>query len=182
MNGHEPVQFTKDMLDRMISEKVRLIRTEAKLTQEQMADVLGLSKKTLVQVEKERKTLGFTAAALVGALFRDSEIMQGMFGESALEVMRLTAFDGIEQGDENGADWISRARTQARYKAMGRRVWWKDEQEGAVYILQSHILTGHCRIIDREDALQYYGADLEEAQVRLRELEEIARDNREKER
>lgn len=180
MNGNQPVQFTKDMLDRMISEKVRLIRTEAKLTQEQMADVLGLSKKTLVQVEKERKTLGFTAAALVGALFRDSEIMQGMFGESALDIIRLTAFDGIEQGEENGGDWISRARIQARYKAMGRRVWWKDEQQGAVYTLQSHILTAHCRIVDRHDALQYYGADPEEAQTRFRELEEAARQNGEK--
>jgi DNA-binding XRE family transcriptional regulator len=176
MNEQHRSHFSKDTFDRMISEKLRLIRTEARLTQEQMAEIIGLSKKTLVQVEKERKTLGFTAAALVGILFRDSEIIQAMFGESVLDIVALTAFEGIQQENEDSKlDWIGRAKTKARYKSMGKRVWWKDEKVGEAYVLQSHILTGHLRIIDRTDALHYYNVDREEAETRFSALENSAK-------
>ena len=38
--------------------KVRLIRTEKGYTQDKMAEILGISKKTLIQVEKERVAWG----------------------------------------------------------------------------------------------------------------------------
>ncbi|AMA74207.1 MULTISPECIES: helix-turn-helix transcriptional regulator [Aneurinibacillus] len=172
MNEQHPPHFSRETFDRMISEKLRLIRTEARLTQEQMADIIGLSKKTLVQVEKERKTLGFTAASLVGILFRNSEIVQAMFGESVVEIIELVAFQGIEQEPSDAKlEWIQRAKTKARYKTMGKRVWWKDEKVGETYLLQSHILTGHLRIIDRADVLHYYSMNLDEAKTKFYELE-----------
>jgi hypothetical protein len=58
---------------------------------------------------------------------------------------------------------------------MGKRVWWKDEKVGEVYILQSHILTGHLRIIDHTDALHYYNADRGEAETRFSALENSAK-------
>ncbi len=46
----------KDYITELISSKLRLIRTESRYTQEKMANVLGISKKTLVQIEKGRST------------------------------------------------------------------------------------------------------------------------------
>ncbi|WP_051330825.1 helix-turn-helix transcriptional regulator [Aneurinibacillus terranovensis] len=172
MDGEQQPTFTKETFNRLISEKIRLIRTEANLTQEQMADVIGLSKKTLVQVEKERKTLGFTASALVGVLFRESEIIQAIFGESVLDLIDLIAFH--ETGREPSGmsmDWIQRAKAKARYKTMGKPIWWKEEKAGHAYSLQTHILTGHFRIVDRENALHYYGLDEDEANKQFNELE-----------
>jgi DNA-binding XRE family transcriptional regulator len=176
MNGQYPPQFTKETFDRMISEKLRLIRTEARLNQEQLAETIGISKKTLVQVEKERKTLGFTASALVGLLFRNSEIVQAMFGDSIVEIIDLIAFHGINSDAAGDSlEWIQEAKMKARYKSTGQRVWWKDEKAGKAYTLQSHILTGHLRIVDNENALHYYGMDPEEAEKHLLVLEQAAK-------
>jgi DNA-binding XRE family transcriptional regulator len=174
MNERVATEFSKDMFDRMISEKVLLIRTEARMTQEQMASMIGLSKKTLVQVEKERKTLGFTAAALVSILFRKSEIIQAMFGESTLDIVELIALQEVRQETSSEShNWIQRAKEKARYKSMGRRIWWKDERVGNEYILQSHILTGHFRIIDRNEILHHYGMDPEQAEMKFTALDQL---------
>ncbi|MED0670298.1 helix-turn-helix transcriptional regulator [Aneurinibacillus aneurinilyticus] len=173
MNESLRTTFTKEIFERMVSEKLRLIRTEARLTQEQMADAIGLSKKTLVQVEKERKTLGFTAAALVGVLFRNSEIVQAMFGDSTLEIVELLAFTEVnpQAGELSGMEWIAQAQAKARYQSTGRRIWWKDEKIGQQYMKQSHILTGHFRIVDKSETIHYYGTDSAEADARLVQLE-----------
>ena len=45
-----------------------------------MAAVLGISKKTLVEIEKGRSSLGWTGAAAFAAIFRESGILQAQFG------------------------------------------------------------------------------------------------------
>lgn len=147
--------LTQELFDRMVSEKLKLIRTEAGLTQDRMAEMIGISKKTLVQVEKGRKTLGFTAAALVAVLFRHREMVQSLFGESVLEVVELAA---------------AQSSIRAWYKTMGGKVWWTKVAERERYLLQQHVLTGHYRIIDRDRYLHYYSLDRDEAHLRLDEL------------
>lgn len=149
-------QFSQADFDKMISGKIRLIRTEADLTQDKMAETIGISKKTLVQVEKGRQTLGFTAAALVAVLFRRGEIMQSMLGDSALEVVDLVA---------------TKRKSKASYKTMGGKVWWTEEKKTSSYIVQRHILTGHYRILDHDHYLQFYSMDRKETLKRLQELE-----------
>ena len=41
----------KTMYDEMVSERARMIRSEADLTQERFAEMIGISKKTLVEAE-----------------------------------------------------------------------------------------------------------------------------------
>lgn len=48
----------KEYITELISSKLRLIRAESGYTQEKMANVLGMSKKTLVQIEKGRSAAG----------------------------------------------------------------------------------------------------------------------------
>ena len=44
----------------LLSSKMKLIRVEKGYTQDKMAEVLGISKKTLVQIEKERTQANWT--------------------------------------------------------------------------------------------------------------------------
>ncbi|WP_255298377.1 helix-turn-helix transcriptional regulator [Brevibacillus dissolubilis] len=150
------MEFTQEQFAAMISEKCKLIRTEAGYTQDRMAEIVGLSKKTLVQVEKGRQALNFTAAALIAVLFRRGEIIQSMYGDSVLEIVDLVS---------------TKTTSKAWYKTMGGKVWWNEMRKTAHFCLQKHVLTGHYRILDHADYLHYYSMDEEESYARLQELE-----------
>ena len=66
---------------------MKLIRTESGYSQELMADILGISKKTLVQIEKGRITGGWTVVVAVCALFKESEIIQNTFAGDPLDIL-----------------------------------------------------------------------------------------------
>ncbi len=55
-----------------IDEKLKLIRNEKGFTQDKMAEIIGISKKTLVQIEKGRVSIGWTDAVDEGIVdFRE---------------------------------------------------------------------------------------------------------------
>ena len=60
--------MNKETVIDLISNNVRLILLEKGYSQEKMATVLGISKKTLVQVEKERTLISWTNAVAVTSL------------------------------------------------------------------------------------------------------------------
>ncbi|MEH7463061.1 hypothetical protein V7166_13550 [Bacillus thuringiensis] len=60
--------MNKETVIDLISKNVRLIRLEKGYSQEKMTTVLGISKKTLVQVEKERTLISWTNAVAVTSL------------------------------------------------------------------------------------------------------------------
>ncbi|WP_139223960.1 helix-turn-helix transcriptional regulator [Lentibacillus halodurans] len=70
-----------------ISAKMKLIRIENNYTQEQMATVLGISKKSLVQIEKRRINANWTITIATCALFRNSEIIRHALGGDALKTL-----------------------------------------------------------------------------------------------
>ncbi|MFC4768564.1 helix-turn-helix transcriptional regulator [Effusibacillus consociatus] len=156
MAAHQENQLTQELFDQLVSEKLKLIRVEADVTQDRMGEMIGISKKTLVQVEKGRQTLGFTGAALVALLFRNGEIMQSLFGESVVEIIDLVASNG---------------KSKVWYKTMGGKVWWTEVRRSGDFIVQKHIVTGHHRIIDQNWYLHYYSLNPVEALKRLKELE-----------
>ncbi|EYQ12166.1 hypothetical protein W248_01309 [Staphylococcus aureus DAR1883] len=59
----------------LIQTKFKMVRIEAGYTQDTMAQTIGLSKKTLVQIEKERVLPNWTTCISICALFRDSEVL-----------------------------------------------------------------------------------------------------------
>lgn len=79
----------KEYITELISSKLRLIRAESGYTQEKMANVLGMSKKTLVQIEKGRSAAGWAHVVAVCALFRNSEVRRPSSGMSPLRWWRL---------------------------------------------------------------------------------------------
>ncbi|MFZ3577059.1 helix-turn-helix transcriptional regulator [Virgibacillus sp. DJP39] len=80
----------KDVID-ILSAKIKLVRVEFDYTQEQMARILGISKKTLVQIEKSRLKANWTIIVALCALFRSSEIIQSVIGEDVIECMEELA-------------------------------------------------------------------------------------------
>ncbi|KOS68038.1 XRE family transcriptional regulator [Lysinibacillus contaminans] len=123
----------RDQLIALISDKLKLIRTEKQFTQDQMSDLLGLSKKTLVQIEKGRIQAGWTTTVTTCALFRESSILQHELGGDPLEVVDLIANHGTLQPKE---------------KTMGGYIWWKNISEHSGYRLQQNAISNHYRILD----------------------------------
>lgn len=56
-------------------EKLKLVRSEYDYTLDKMAEILGISRKTLIQIEKERASLEWTGAVTLCTIFRDGEIL-----------------------------------------------------------------------------------------------------------
>ncbi|WP_445661353.1 helix-turn-helix transcriptional regulator [Bacillus sp. FSL M7-1345] len=151
--GEEKVN--KDIITELISTKIKLIRTEKGYTQDKMAEVLGISKKTLVQIEKGRSNTGWTNTVAICALFRDSEVLQSTLGDDPLVVIETIAHKSINNFKE---------------KTLGGKVWWKQIQEKGDFRLQQNLISKHYRILDKHDYRWFNSFDLEKALGQLDKL------------
>lgn len=116
--------------------KIKLIRNEGGYTQDKMAEIIGISKKTLVQIEKGRGSLGWTGAVAVCALFKDSEVLHMTLGGEPQDIILSLAFNNYE-GD---------------YEAtMGGKIWWQDIKVEGNYKIQQNIISKHFRILDKQE-------------------------------
>ncbi|MGG8364471.1 helix-turn-helix transcriptional regulator [Bacillus cereus] len=151
--------MNKELIIELISTKAKLIRTEKGYTQDKMAEVLGISKKTLVQIEKGRTNAGWTNTVAICALFRDSEVLQSSLGDDPLVVIETMAHNSISKFKE---------------KTLGGKVWWKQIQEKGNFRLQQNLISQHYRILDKYDYRWFNSFDLEEA---LEQLDRLATDS-----
>lgn len=138
-----------------VSAKVKLVRVERGYTQDRMATVLGISKKTLVQIEKGRVLASWTTVVAVCALFKNSEVIRNILGGDALEAIETIAHSYVEEPKE---------------KTLGGKVWWKKIRENKEFTLQQNIISSHYRIIDSENKRMYSCLDIEEAEIKFEEL------------
>jgi DNA-binding XRE family transcriptional regulator len=140
----------------IVSSKMKLIRIERGYTQDKMATTMGLSKKTLVQIEKQRIKANWTTVAAVAALFRNSEILRSALGGDPVEIVEILAHQGIDLPKE---------------QTLGGKVWWKDVKRSANgYRLQQNLISQHFRILDEDNHRWYSSFDEKEAKERLSEL------------
>ncbi len=136
-------------------EKLKMIRIEHDYTQDKMAAILGISKKTLVQIEKGRSSLGWPGAVTLCTIFKDSEVLEMTFGGQPQDIILTLAFDGYERSYE---------------RTMGGKVWWKDLESKGEYKIQQNIISQHYRILDGEDRRISSSFDYECIKKRLQEL------------
>ncbi|MDX5474346.1 MAG: helix-turn-helix domain-containing protein [Bacillaceae bacterium] len=139
--------MNKKEVTKLISTKVKLIRTEKGYTQDEMAEVLGISKKTLVQIEKERTEANWTTVVAICALFKNSEVLHATLGPSPLEVIETVAHEHIFEPLD---------------KTMGGKVWWKEIQNENGYRLQQNLVSKHYRVINEQDYRLFSSFDKEE--------------------
>ncbi|NPV92495.1 MAG: helix-turn-helix domain-containing protein [Firmicutes bacterium] len=145
-------------LTRDLSSKIRLIRAEMNYTQDRMAEVLGISKKTLVEIEKGRKDASWAVVVTACALFPESEVIQSMLGEDPLSILQVLSRQSL---------------SRPRSRTLGGRVWWAPLEQKNGFRLQRNIISGHYRILDAANYLWFSSFDREEA---LKRLSELARD------
>ena len=148
--------MTREEFVAELDRQVKLVRTEYGFNQEVMARVLGISKKTLVEIEKGRSSLGWTGAVALCAIFSGSQVLSGLLGGEAGDMVRARAFQDLRP---------------TYPKTMGGRVWWRFVETVGPYTVQQNILSQHYRALDREDGRVCSSFDLEEVRRRLRELE-----------
>ncbi|KRE44990.1 helix-turn-helix transcriptional regulator [Paenibacillus sp. Soil522] len=145
----------KQQLIETLSGKLKLVRVEKGYTQDQMAEVLGVSKKTLVQIEKERMLAGWTNVVALCALFRDSQVIQSVLGGDPVEVIETIAHNGF---------------VRSKDKTFGGKVWWKEEEKKGSFRIQLNMISHHYRIIDDDDFRWFSSFDREETLIQLEKL------------
>lgn len=151
MNKKEFVEF--------MDTKLKLVRTEYGLTQDKMALVLGISKKTLVEIEKNRKSLGWTGAVALASIFSHSIVLQDATGGDLNDIIIALAFRDME---------VDYPRT------WGGKVWWNTLSEEGGYKIQQNMFSRHFRMLDPHNRRIYVSFSLMEAQRALRDLLEEA--------
>ena len=136
--------------------QLKLVRTEYGYTQEMMASILGLSKKTLVEIEKGRSSLGWMGAVAFVSLFSESRILGSLLGGEASDMVKALAFEG---------------KKPFFFPTMGGHIWWRTVEEGEKWRIQQNIISNHFRALDRNDRRICFGFDFEHIRDRCIELE-----------
>ncbi len=146
--------MTKLGFIKMASEKLKLIRIESGYTQDKMAEILGISKKTLVQIEKDRSTLGWAGAVTLCTIFSNSEVLEMTFGGEPQDIIISLAFTDYERNE----------------KTLGGKVWWINIKSTDKFRIQRNIISEHYRILDAQDRRICSSFDYDYIKKRLQEL------------
>lgn len=140
---------------REVSQRLKLIRVEMNYSQEQMAEILGLSKKTLVDIEKGRKNASWAVVVAVCALIPESEVIRGLLGEDPLGHLQVLIRDSIYT---------------PRFRTMGGKVWWSEVESAGKFRIQQNVISGHYRILDIDNYRWFSTFDKDAALKCLSEL------------
>jgi len=125
--------LTRDEFVATCNDKLKLVRVEFGLTQEAMAYTIGLSKKTLVDIEKGRRTLGWMGAVALCSIFQDSDVIASTFGGVPTDMILALAAD---------------AKVFQHRTVHGSRVWWTPIAQNDRYTIQQNVISQHYRLID----------------------------------
>ena len=149
--------MTKDQFIAEMNQQVKLVRTEYGFTQETMAKALGLSKKTLVEIEKGRSSLGWMGAVAFVSIFSCSQVLSHLLGGEAEDMVLALAFDDLKP---------------TYPKTMGGKVWWRYVEMCGPYKIQQNLISQHYRALDREDGRVCSSFDLNTIREYLANLPE----------
>ncbi|ALZ64591.1 hypothetical protein IEE_05288 [Bacillus cereus BAG5X1-1] len=139
----------------LVNEKLKLIRIENDLSQDKMSEIIGLSKKTLIEIEKGRRSLTWTGAVCVVTLFEDSDIVHMTFGDDINEIIKTIAFTNYNNSFP---------------KTLGGKLWWRELKELNGYKIQQNILSQHYRILNKENHRICSSFELNELEKRFIEI------------
>lgn len=148
--------MTRDAFVMEMDRQVKLVRTEYGFTQDVMSKVLGISKKTLVEIEKGRSSLGWTGAVALCTIFSGSQVLSGLLGGEAGDMVRALAFQNLKP---------------VYPKTMGGKVWWRFVETHGPYTIQQNLISQHYRALDREDGRVCSSFDLEQIRQHLDRLQ-----------
>jgi len=153
--------LTREQFILEMDRTVKLVRTEYGFTQEAMAKALGLSKKTLVEIEKGRSSLGWMGAVAFGSIFSGSQVLSGLLGGEAEDLILALSFEELQP---------------VYPKTMGGKVWWRTVETLGRFRIQQNIISQHYRALDEENGRLCASFDLEAVRKKVRQCLEGERD------
>lgn len=140
------------MLDReefisVCNSKLKLVRTEFSFSQEKMALMMGVSKKTLVEIEKGRSSLGWAGSVVLCSVFSASRVLCDTFSVSPLEIIHNIAFEDSEPN----------------YKQANTfRIWWQTVLQNDKYLIEQNIVSQHYRLLTGDCKVVASSFDIED--------------------
>lgn len=149
------VKMEKQELIQSITDKCKLVRVEYGFSQDQMANVIGISKKSLVESEKGRRLLNWTECVTLCTIFSQSQVLQNAFGGELSDMIKAIAFENTD---------VSYPMT------MGGKVWWKVIEDIDGYRIQQNILSQHYRLLDPKDGRMISSFDLDEIKQYMKQI------------
>ena len=126
----------RDEFIEQMNESIKLVRTEYGLNQDKMAVCIGVSKKTLVEIEKGRSSLGWSGAVTAASVFSESTVLQNSFGGEMSDMIKALAFENLK------VDYP---------KTMGGKVWWRIIEETDKWKIQQNYISGHYRLLTSDN-------------------------------
>ncbi len=144
--------MTRDQFIHALNQQVKLVRTEYGFTQDAMAKALGISKKTLVEIEKGRSSLGWTGAVAFCTIFSGSQVLAGLLGGEARDMVLALAFQDLSPHYP---------------KTMGGKVWWRTVDTYLGCQIQQNIISQHYRALNQENERVCSSFELDQVRRRL---------------
>ena len=133
--------MNKKELSAVIQKLVKDIRIEESFSQEVMADTIGISKKTYIQIEKNRILLKWAETVTICTIFENNKYIRNHFGEDIFEIIQVIAFQKIQN---------------RQFATLGGNVWWNDLEVEEGIVLQQHKISKHYRILDKDKFRLYF--------------------------
>lgn len=128
----------RDEFIALCNSKLKLVRTEFSFSQEKMALMIGISKKTLVEIEKGRSSLGWSGSVVLCAVFSGSQILCDAFTQNPIDVFKNIAFENSEPNYR---------------QANSYRIWWQTIMENEIYIIEQNIVSQHYRLLTKDNKI-----------------------------
>lgn len=125
--------MTKEKLTHTVSQSLRLIRNEYHVSQDVFSEMIGITKKTLVQIEKDRSLASWSVVIAVVMLFKDSQILKMNLNDDPPQVLLSIVFDSVE---------LPKSQT------MGGKMFWRTIKSTSGFKMQQNYFSGHYRIVD----------------------------------
>lgn len=139
--------MNKTQFIQLMNRNLKQVRLEYGLSQDKMAIMLGLSKKTLIEIEKGRSSLGWMGSVVLASIFSNSSILVHLIGENVEDMIFAIAFQD----------------TKVNYpKTLGGIAFWKVIRNKNGFIIQQNIISHHYRLLDQENRRHIASFNLEE--------------------
>ena len=145
--------MNREKLIEICNRKVKFVRTEFSFSQEKMAVVLGISKKTLVEIEKGRSSLGWTGSVAFCTIFEDSQTLIETFQGRVKQIILDNAFEGCDQ------------KMQA---SLGLGIWWHVVRESEKHIIYQNVISQHYRLVSKDGVVMGSSFELEELEKMIK--------------
>lgn len=144
----------------LLSDNLKRIRNDADYTQDELAKILGLSKKTIVQIEKKRALLNWTTVIALVSLLTDNVVILALLEDSPLDIIKELSFH-FDDDDY-----------QVKSKTMGGTVFWDTFSKTSHFKLQKHHFSQFYRILDQQNYRIYSTFEKEDALATLDKLQQ----------